>query len=157
MAARSRLPLALGLTAFGGLGYYIYSAGGSPKVAEKKFEHDVAAAGAKLGITSSGKETKKQGEVLLKEAGSKLDSTVNSIRSDLRSDTAKFDQKVGETVTAAENKAVELEKEAAKRFNNIKEATRKDLSQTVDSFDKTVERKAAEAKSGLSSWFGFGK
>ena len=57
----------------------------------------------------------------------------------------------------AENKAIELEKEAAKRFNNIKEATRKDLSQTVDSFDKTVERKAAEAKNGLSSWFGFGK
>ena len=40
MAARSRLPLALGLTAFGGLGYYIYSAGGSPKVAEKKFERE---------------------------------------------------------------------------------------------------------------------
>ena len=26
----------------------------------------------------------------------------------------------------------------------------------VDEFDATVERKAAEAKSGVSSWFGFG-
>lgn len=35
---KSRVPLALGLTAAGGVGYYLYSAGGSPKVAEKKFE-----------------------------------------------------------------------------------------------------------------------
>ena len=73
------------------------------------------------------------------------------------SDANKFDAKVSKGVTIAENKAIELEKEAAKKFESIKEATRKDLSQTVDNFDKTVERKAAEAKSGLSSWFGFGK
>jgi hypothetical protein len=28
----------LGLVAAGGVGYYLYNAGGSPKVAEKKFE-----------------------------------------------------------------------------------------------------------------------
>jgi len=43
---RSRAPLIIGLTAAGGVGYYLYSAGGSPKVAEKKFEgmfyHDCA-------------------------------------------------------------------------------------------------------------------
>jgi hypothetical protein len=32
------LPLLLGVTAAGGVGYYLYSAGGSPKAAEKKFE-----------------------------------------------------------------------------------------------------------------------
>jgi len=37
-APKSRLPLALGLTAAGGIGYYLYTAGGSPKVAEKQFE-----------------------------------------------------------------------------------------------------------------------
>lgn len=36
--SRSRLPLLLGLTAAGGAGYYLYGAGGSPKVAEKQFE-----------------------------------------------------------------------------------------------------------------------
>ena len=37
-APKSKLPLALGLTAAGGVGYYLYTAGGSPKVAEKQFE-----------------------------------------------------------------------------------------------------------------------
>ena len=35
---RSRLPLYAGLTVAGVTGYYLYSAGGSPKVAEKQFE-----------------------------------------------------------------------------------------------------------------------
>jgi hypothetical protein len=35
---RSRAPLYLGLAAAGGVGYYLYTAGGSPKVAEKQFE-----------------------------------------------------------------------------------------------------------------------
>jgi hypothetical protein len=34
-----------------------------------------------------------------------------------------------------------------------KEAKR-DAMNKVDAFDRTVEKKAAEAKSGLSSWFG---
>lgn len=36
--SRSRTPLILGIAAAGGVGYYLYSAGGSPKVAEKNFE-----------------------------------------------------------------------------------------------------------------------
>ena len=35
---RSRLPLVLGLTVAGAGGYYLYAAGGDPKVAEKKIE-----------------------------------------------------------------------------------------------------------------------
>jgi hypothetical protein len=35
---KSRLPLILGVTAAGGVGYYLYTAGGNPKVAEKQFE-----------------------------------------------------------------------------------------------------------------------
>jgi len=37
-APKSKLPLALGLTAAGGVGYYLYTAGGNPKVAEKQLE-----------------------------------------------------------------------------------------------------------------------
>ena len=36
--SRSRAPLFLGLAVAGGTGYYLYTAGGSPKVAEKQFE-----------------------------------------------------------------------------------------------------------------------
>lgn len=38
MSQKSRLPLYAGAAAVGAVGYYLYSAGGSPKVAEKKFE-----------------------------------------------------------------------------------------------------------------------
>lgn len=37
-APKSRLPVILGGTALAGVGYYLYTAGGSPKVAEKQFE-----------------------------------------------------------------------------------------------------------------------
>jgi len=40
MAAKSRVPLALGITAAGGVGYYLYNAGGSPRAAEKQFESE---------------------------------------------------------------------------------------------------------------------
>lgn len=36
--SRSRAPILLGLTAAGGVGYYLYTSGGRPKVAEKQFE-----------------------------------------------------------------------------------------------------------------------
>lgn len=38
MAARSRLPLIAALALGGGGGYYLYNAGGSPRVAEKQVE-----------------------------------------------------------------------------------------------------------------------
>ena len=34
---------------------------------------------------------------------------------------------------------------------------RKDADKKIDNFDETVVRKTNEAKSGISSWFGFGK
>jgi len=35
---KSKIPLAVGLTAAAGVGYYLFQAGGNPTVAEKKFE-----------------------------------------------------------------------------------------------------------------------
>jgi vacuolar-type H+-ATPase subunit H len=43
----------------------------------------------------------------------------------------------------AQNKAEQFRKDAAKELNK-----------EVDKFDKTVEKKTSEAKSGISSWFG---
>merc|ERR1712169_176004 len=39
--SKSRVPLALGLGAAGGIGYYLYAAGGNAKAAENKFESDM--------------------------------------------------------------------------------------------------------------------
>jgi len=36
------------------------------------------------------------------------------------------------------------------------EQYRKDASKKIDEVDRKIEVKAAEAKSGVSSWFGFG-
>lgn len=41
-------------------------------------------------------------------------------------------------------------------INKMKEL-RKETDQKIDAFDETVVRKTKEAKSGISSWFGFGK
>lgn len=39
--SKSRVPLLVGLTAAGGVGYYLYGAGGDPKVARKEAEGKV--------------------------------------------------------------------------------------------------------------------
>lgn len=45
-------------------------------------------------------------------------------------------------------------KEAEVRIDELKNTAAKDLNQAVDKFDKTVVEKTAEAKKGISSWFG---
>ena len=35
--------------------------------------------------------------------------------------------------------------------------TGKELNKAIDNFDKTVEKKSSEAKSGISGWFGGSK
>ena len=91
----------LGLGAAGG-GYYLYTAGGSPKVASKMAERedrppylvgvrnahrtrseDASRVSAKVksDLPGSGKEAKKEGEVWAEKAGQKLDSAVRAPRS----------------------------------------------------------------------------
>lgn len=60
-------------------------------------------------------------------------------------------------MSEAEAKFEKLKNETASQFDKTRNDTKKEFSQSVDNFDKTVERKASEAKSGISSWFGFGK
>lgn len=38
--SKSKAPLLIGTAVAGGVGYYLYTAGGSPKVAEKQFESE---------------------------------------------------------------------------------------------------------------------
>lgn len=60
-------------------------------------------------------------------------------------------------MSEAEAKFEKLKNDTASQFDKSKNDTKKEFNQSIDNFDKTVERKTADAKSGISSWFGFGK
>ncbi|KAI9746549.1 MAG: hypothetical protein M1818_000262 [Claussenomyces sp. TS43310] len=148
-----RVGVIAGLAVAGGVGYYLYGAGGSAKAAEKQFEGsqtphsskpkgtmladlstlttaDVSKASAKLKseMPGKGKQTEKQTEAWASEAGAKLDSAADKAREELARAEGKFDQ---------------YRKDASK-----------ETLKSIDKFDAKVEEKAAQAKSGLSSWFG---
>jgi len=127
---KSRAPLIIGLAAAGGVGYYLYTAGGNPKVAEKQFETDLSRASAKVKseIPGRGKEAEKNAEKWATEAGQKIDSTTDKARAELGKAEAKFDQ---------------YRKDASK-----------DALKKIDELDRKVEEGTAKAKSGISSWFG---
>ena len=50
----------------------------------------------------------------------------------------------------AESKLSQLGSDANSKATDLK----KDARKAIDDFDRTVEKKSSEAKSGLSSWFG---
>jgi len=140
----SRKPLVWGgLALAGGAGYYLYSAGGDPKVAKKEFETDATKVQNRL--TGHGNEAKKEGEEAAQKIGSKFDSTIASAR-----------KEISEADKTAQQKAEQWKKEGVEKFDKVRKETGAELSQTIDKFDKTVEKKTAEAKSGISSWFGLG-
>ncbi|ETN42397.1 uncharacterized protein HMPREF1541_01551 [Cyphellophora europaea CBS 101466] len=120
----------LGVAAAGGVGYYLYNAGGDPKVAQKKMEADASKASAKFKdeIPGRTKEAEKKAETLSQQASSQLDKASKDTKSALS--------------------------DAEARAKEYKEKTGKELNTAIDKFDKTVEDKAAQAKSGISSWFG---
>ena len=62
------------------------------------------------------------------------------------------DRVIAAKASQAESKLDKLKYDSAAQFDK----TKKEAKDSIDKFDKTVERKTAEAKSGLSSWFGFG-
>ncbi|MCJ1382078.1 hypothetical protein MMC17_005190 [Xylographa soralifera] len=151
MAGRGRLVPTLGVVALGTVGYYLYSAGGNPKVAEKQFEHDAASASARMkgDLPGKGKEAKLQGEVWAKQAGAKLDHVVDDAKATLHETDAKLSAKMAE----ADVKIDHLKADGLQKAKEL----RKDTDKKIDEFDTTVIRKTQEAKSGIASWFGFGK
>jgi len=130
--SRSRVPLVLGITAAGGVGYYLYGAGGSPKAAEKKFESDVhkASANVKSHVPGTSPNAEASGKNFGAEAGAKVDKV-----------WSEADRKAGVAKSNAEAYAKEAKAEALK---------------AVDKFDSKVEDGAAKAKGGISSWFSSG-
>ncbi|XXH03658.1 hypothetical protein Hte_010063 [Hypoxylon texense] len=142
--SRSKAPLAFGLAAASGIGYYLYSAGGDPKVAQKQAEADAHKASAKFKseIPGRGDQAKKEAEKYGAEAGAKVDSAI------VREANRNPDRQLSKT--QAELQRAKQETEAYAK--DAKAAALK----KVDEFDRKVEADAAKAKSGISSWFGGG-
>lgn len=53
--------------------------------------------------------------------------------------------------------AADYTKEGVDKLDKIRQDTARDVNAKIDEIDQSVEKKASEAKSGLSSWFGGGK
>ncbi|KAI1756074.1 hypothetical protein F4782DRAFT_320029 [Xylaria castorea] len=128
--SRTRMPLLLGGTAAAGIGYYLYTAGGDGKVAQKQAEADAHKLSSKVKgeLPGRGKEAEKDVQLFGKQAGAKVDSALSK--------------------TEAELSKAKAEAEAYTK--NAKNAT----MNKIDEFDKKVETEASKAKSGISSWFG---
>ncbi|KAI1812634.1 hypothetical protein GGS20DRAFT_522791 [Poronia punctata] len=128
--SRSRAPLVIGGTAAAGIGYYLYTAGGNSKVAQKQAEADAHKLSSKIKgeLPGRGREAEKDAEVLGAQTGAKVDSALNKTQAELNRAKAEAD------AYAKNAKATTLKK--------------------IDEFDKKVETEASKAKSGLWSWFG---
>lgn len=74
---------------------------------------------------------------------------------DVREKVDIADAKIGQKAHEADAKFHQLKADGTKQFTQAKNDTARELQETADTFDKTVGKKTAEAKSGLSSWFGF--
>ncbi|RBQ71072.1 hypothetical protein VDGD_00013 [Verticillium dahliae] len=81
--SKSKAPLAIGLTAAGGIGYYLFAAGGSPKVAEKKAEADAHRAAASIKSHLPGRDVGAQGTLgdAAARTGAKIDHAVSLLAS----------------------------------------------------------------------------
>lgn len=130
--SKSKAPVYLATAAAGGIGYYLYNAGGNPKVAEKKFESDVHKASAEVKQHLPGRDP--NAEKGIGNAGAQLGAKIDSWASET-------DKQVAVAKSNAEAYAKEAKAEAMK---------------TVNEFDRKVEDGASKAKSGLSSWFSSG-
>ncbi|EGY13331.1 hypothetical protein VD0002_g7776 [Verticillium dahliae] len=130
--SKSKAPLAIGLTAAGGIGYYLFAAGGSPKVAEKKAEADAHRAAASIKSHLPGRDVGAQGTLgdAAARTGAKIDHAA-----------AEADKQFGIAKSNAEAFAKDAKAETLKSINE---------------FDHKVENKASEVKKAASSWFSSG-
>ena len=76
---------------------------------------------------------------------------------DVRDKVHEADAKIGAKASEVDTKVQQLASDGKKQFQQAAKDTGRELKETADNFDHLVEKKASEAKSGISSWFGFGK
>ena len=76
---------------------------------------------------------------------------------DARNQVNDADKLIAQKAREAENKLSSATQNTIAQAKESAKETRKEVNASMDNFDKTVERKASEAKTGISSWLGFGK
>ncbi|KAK3301416.1 uncharacterized protein B0H64DRAFT_37712 [Chaetomium fimeti] len=128
--SRSKAPLAVGLAAAGGVGYYLYSAGGSPRAAEKQFESDAHHVAAKIKgeVPQRSTDLEREGRRVGKEIGARVDNAVDTVNRDVS--------------------------KAKSETESYAKSAKADTLKKIDEFDRKVEDGASKSKSYVSSWFG---
>ncbi|KAJ4306083.1 hypothetical protein N0V88_000879 [Collariella sp. IMI 366227] len=128
--SRSKAPAAFVLAAAGGVGYYLYAAGGSPRAAEKQFESDAHHVAAKIKgeLPHRSTNVEHEGRRVGQEIGAKVDDAVETINRDIS--------------------------KAKSETESYAKATKADTLKKIDQFDRKVEEGAAKSKGWFSSWFG---
>jgi septin family protein len=136
-----------GLAAVGAGTYYLYNAGGDPKLAQKKAEHDAATASRKIQGELPGreKEAKKAGEEGYEAVRAKAQEYADQARAEAK----KAEQKLDAYSQDAQKK---LEEGKAK-FDQSRAEAGKEVNAAANKFDKKVLEASAETKGWFSSWF----
>ncbi|KAF2125932.1 hypothetical protein P153DRAFT_425690 [Dothidotthia symphoricarpi CBS 119687] len=137
-----------GIAAVGAGAYYLYSAGGDPKLAEKKMEHDAATAARKARGQMPGAqhEAKKAGE----EGYETVRATAQQYAEKAKSQAKDAEVKLDAYSADARKKYEDAKVEAARDFQQGKH----EFNAAVDKFDQKVLQDAAKTKSWFGSWFG---
>ncbi|KAE8162696.1 hypothetical protein BDV40DRAFT_264538 [Aspergillus tamarii] len=130
----NRTGLYAALAAAGVGGYYLYRAGGDPKVAKQEIKHDADVARNKVPADKAERAGQKVGS----EAGAHIDEAVSNARTQAQD---------------ASNRASGLAHESLDKLNDVRQDASATIKANVDKFDKTVEQKTSEAKGSLSSWW----
>lgn len=155
------------MTSCSGVGYYLYNAGGDPKVAQKNAAGKPVVDTVTLSLTYTAdahkleakvkselpntnqlgareKQAEAKGESLVRQAGNEIDRAVST---------------PGGVNAARANTAQTAE--GQKKYQDIKADAQSQLKKAgtevnaaIDKFDAKVTQEASKAKSGISSWFG---
>lgn len=177
MAARgggSRIGLSVGLGVAGGIGYYLYQAGGDPKLAEREFERTSHPSVLRLvtpadtrqmmpraclprsRATSPGRKRKRRPAQrcwVRRQARRSIRRSVVTTGGLRQSVDFSQIAEAKATTSKIDEKLEAYRAQADKKIGEVSSQTAKELHSAVDKFDKTVEDKTAQSKSWLSGWF----
>ncbi|KAK8255542.1 hypothetical protein HDK77DRAFT_424120 [Phyllosticta capitalensis] len=121
----------------GGVGWYLYKAGGTKK------------AEAQPSNMTSAKS-------IGAEAGQKIDTAVSGVQHLYHTEYTNIGPQINDARTTANRVDKKLEAyraQADKKVGDYSAQVKKDAHSAVEQFDKTVEDQAAKSKSWLSGWF----
>ncbi|KAK7509553.1 uncharacterized protein IWZ02DRAFT_465303 [Phyllosticta citriasiana] len=123
----------------GGVGWYLYQAGGSKKAVEREAQREHPRLGvSRPTLTCHQENSMTSAKTIGAEAGQKIDSAINEART---------------TANRVDQKLEAYRAQADRKVGDYSTQVKKDAHNAVEQFDKTVEDQAAKSKSWLSGWF----